>query len=409
MNKVDVAVIGGGASGYFGAISIKTRQPKIDVIIFEKSQKLLSKVRISGGGRCNVTHHCAYTNQLIKNYPRGSSFLSKVFKEFSNNDTIEWFKSRGVSLKVESDNRIFPSSDSSESIIECFMKETTKLNIGIKTSYELKNIKKNEQGEFILHFENGQEYKAKKVLLAVGGFNKLKGYDFLANIGHNIITPKPSLFTFNIADNRLHQLMGVVSTNAHIKIIGLQEEATGPVLITHWGLSGPAVLKLSAWAARDLFDKNYIFTVKINWLNLNETQVRDQLFAFSKAHPKKLISSNALFSTSSRLWEYFCELAEIDENLKWLEISKRSFNKLVEALVNSQYLVNGKTTFKEEFVTCGGVDLLEVSSSTLESRIVSGLFLAGEVLDIDGITGGFNFQNAWSTAWVAGKSIAESL
>ncbi len=409
MKIIDVAVIGGGASGFFGAISVKNHKQDSDVIIFEKSQKLLSKVRISGGGRCNITHHCESTSQLLKNYPRGAAFLSKVFKQFAHNDTRLWFETRGVTLKTEDDNRIFPFSDSSESVIECFMNEASKLGITIKLGHGLEKVDLLNNGQFSLMFENGFTCLTKTILVAIGGFNQAKGYQFLTNLGHTIQHPKPSLFTFNIADKQLHTLMGVVSPMAQVKIIGLSQEAAGPVLITHWGLSGPAILKLSAWAATELYEKQYNFLVKINWVNINEVEVRHQIASYILSHPKKLIQGNPLFSVPSRLWEYLCAKSEIDTNLRWQDISKRANNKLVDALTNSQYEVKGKTTFKEEFVTCGGVDLTQVNPVSCESNLIKGLFFAGEVLDIDGITGGFNFQNAWSTSWVAGKNIAKTL
>ena len=403
-----IIVIGGGAAGFFGAITCKAFDPESEVYILEKTNKLLSKVKVSGGGRCNVTHACFDNNVLLKNYPRGHKELRKTFQQFSTKDTIAWFQSRGVKLKTEADGRMFPVSDSSESIIECLVSEATMLGVKIWQQQSVKAINPEATG-FSIYTDSDKPIFADKVLIATGGSPQLSGYHWLGKTQHTIVSPFPSLFTFNSPDNEYKDLMGVAIPNAFIRIAGTSFVQSGPLLITHWGFSGPAILKLSAWAARDLAAKNYQFKVLVNWIGeeYSETSLRAYLDVFKNENGKKIIPSNQLFGLAQRLWKKLCAHADISEELRWSEIPKKQFNKLIDNLLNSTFEIKGKTTFKEEFVTAGGIDLNEINLETLESKLHKGLYFAGEIIDVDGITGGFNFQNAWTTGYLAGKNMAE--
>ena len=403
-----IIVIGGGAAGFFGAITCKAFDPEAEVYILEKTNKLLSKVKVSGGGRCNVTHACFDNNVLLKNYPRGHKELRKTFQQFSTKDTIAWFQSRGVKLKTEADGRMFPVSDSSESIIECLVSEATMLGVKIWQQQSVKAINPEATG-FSIYTDSDKPIFADKVLIATGGSPQLSGYHWLGKTQHTIVSPLPSLFTFNSPDNEYKDLMGVAIPNAFIRIAGTSFVQSGPLLITHWGFSGPAILKLSAWAARDLAAKNYQFKVLVNWIGeeYSETSLRAYLDVFKNENGKKIIPSNQLFGLAQRLWKKLCAHADISEELRWSEIPKKQFNKLIDNLLNSTFEIKGKTTFKEEFVTAGGIDLNEINLETLESKLHKGLYFAGEIIDVDGITGGFNFQNAWTTGYLAGKNMAE--
>ncbi|MBL7931671.1 MAG: NAD(P)/FAD-dependent oxidoreductase [Bacteroidia bacterium] len=405
MNSKTVVVIGGGAAGFFSAINLALRKPDFRVIILEKTSKLLSKVRISGGGRCNVTHHCFENSELIKNYPRGSKELQQVFSQFSVKDTIDWFKRNGVLLKTEEDGRMFPLSDSSQTIIDCFLSLSSKLNIEIRTSEEVFSIKKQDD-RFLL--KTSKEFiSCDSVICALGGHPKTGAYDIIKNLGHKIDQPIPSLFTLNMPGEKIKtELQGLSVQNAHVKIKDTKLSYTGPVLITHWGLSGPAVLKLSAFAAKDFFDRDYKAIIQVDWVNrTNQAEVLDLVKKHQKEKNKALPYSNAMFDLPKRLWEFFCSSAGIDNTKPWAEISNKQISNLVQVLCNSQYAMEGKTTFKDEFVTCGGINLKEINFKTMESKLVQGLYFCGEVLNIDGITGGFNFQSAWTTAWVCSQSI----
>lgn len=407
IDTYDLVVIGGGAAGFFGALSAASHNRKLRVCIIEKSSKLLSKVKVSGGGRCNVTHACFNNSELIKSYPRGGKELKTAFEQFSVNETIEWFESRGVELKTESDGRMFPVTNNSQTIIDCILKETEKHNVKIITGRGVSNIQKNAS-LFILSLSTGEELKSHKILIATGGSPKEESYNWLKELGHSIEKPVPSLFTFNVPDSDLSCLPGISLPSAKVKILSSKLEQNGPILITHWGFSGPAILKLSAWGARLLNELGYKFKIHINWLgSLNDEELREKLNLVADENKKKVVFSNPVFSISRRLWQSFVQKAGIEEERRWVDLSKKQFNKLMETLLRSEYEVSGKTTFKEEFVTCGGVKLSEVNFKTMESKIVQGLFFAGEVLDIDGITGGFNFQNAWTTGWIAGRKAAE--
>lgn len=409
-----IVIIGGGASGFFAAINAADNFPESKIIILEKSNKILSKVKISGGGRCNVTHHCFEINELIKNYPRGEKELRQVFSQFSVQDTIDWFLKRGVKLKTEPDGRMFPESNSSESIINCFLSEAQKHNIDINLNEEVLEINSNmsaAEASSVLDFARTdiievkttkQTYSANAVICSIGGHNQLKNYEFLKKCGHTIDELIPSLFTLNLPQSNIKELMGLSVKNGTVKVNGTKHQYTGPVLITHWGLSGPAVLKLSAFAANDFFKLNYQAGISVNWTGtFNEEQLKEELSL--QLGSKALIVNTPLFEIPKRLWEYLILRADIPISKPWIELGKKQLNKLAQVLCNDTYDMHGKTTFKEEFVTSGGINLKEVNFKTMESKKVSHLFFCGEVLNIDGITGGFNFQNAWSTAWIAAK------
>lgn len=405
MAKV-IAVIGGGAAGFFGAITAAENNPSAKVILFEKTGKLLTKVLVSGGGRCNVTHHCFNPNELIKFYPRGSKQLKKPFQHFGAQDTVNWFENRGVKLKTETDGRMFPVSDNSQTIADCLLNSARKAGIEILTHTDITELMPTENG-FELRSSKGRSWQACQVLITTGGQNKPENYEWLKTLGHKIEKPVPSLFTFNVPGNYLKELMGISVPRAIVKIQGQKLESDGPLLITHWGFSGPAVLRLSAWGARLLQELNYQFSISINWVpDFTEETLRAELQNLKNLHGKKIISSNPFFGLPQRLWKAFTEQAGIPNELRWIDLPIKSLNKLLETLLRGNFQVSGKTTFKEEFVTCGGVSLADVNMETLESRSVPGLHFAGEVLDIDGITGGFNFQAAWTTAYLAGKHMA---
>ncbi len=400
-----IVVIGGGAAGFFSAINAAENYPHCRVLLFEKSNKLLSKVRISGGGRCNVTHACFDNKLLVKNYPRGEKQLKGVFSRFAVKDTIAWFANRGVEFHEEEDGRMFPANNSSETIVNCLTQEAQKKKVDIYCSHELVRIEKRGAENFVLHFANGLQYVCEAVVVTVGGQTKVAKYDFIRLLGHSIKEPIPSLFTINLTKNPVTGLMGLVAQTARIKIAGTNHTCTGPLLITHWGFSGPAVLRLSAFAAEHFHYCNYQSGILINWINQHEEEVRQALLQYAQERPRALPGNYPLFNLPRRLWEFLLRKAEIMDEKPWAEISKKQLHKLISLLTADEYHMDGKTTFKEEFVTCGGVPLHEVDMRTMQSKICPGLFFAGEVLDIDGITGGFNFQAAWSTAWLAAKNL----
>ena len=398
-----VGIIGGGAAGFFAAIHASA--PGREVTIFEKSPKLLSKVKVSGGGRCNVTHRPMEISKLVKNYPRGEKFLKRVFSKFKSEDTIKWFESRGVKLKTETDGRMFPISDSSQSIIDALITEAKRLNISILKSCGVKSITPVSE-QFKLDTDNG-EFLVDKLIIATGGHPKLDSYRFLKNLNHSILEPIPSLFTFNTPKESLRELMGLSVLDGIVKIEGTKMTYRGPVLVTHWGVSGPAVLKLSAFGAQWLKENNYLATALINWNGAyGEEEFSIHIKNYSFAHPKRKVVSNTLFEIPIRLWEHFCLRSGIENDQLYGTLSKKQINKLVQNLFCYNLKVEGKTTFKEEFVTAGGIFLDEVNQETLESKHHPNLYFAGEVLNIDGITGGFNFQAAWSTGFLAGKLLS---
>ncbi|MDX2174260.1 MAG: NAD(P)/FAD-dependent oxidoreductase [Bacteroidota bacterium] len=400
-----IIVIGGGASGFFAAINSALKHPDYKITILEKTHKLLSKVKISGGGRCNVTHHCFENTELVKNYPRGNKELQQVFSKFNVQDTLAWFKQQGIDIKTEEDGRMFPVSNDSQTIIDCFLQLSQQLNITIKISCEVFAIKR-INNQFILKTSNN-ELVADVIICSIGGHNKEGHYQFLKNLGHTIVSPIPSLFTINLPNDAIKkELQGISVQNAEVKIANTKLNYVGPVLITHWGLSGPAVLKLSAFGAKHFFDVNYNTAITINWVSpLKLNEVEEELKQIQKQKHKALPHSNAHFNLPKRLWEFLCLKSEITNDKPWAEIPKKQLQTLAHHLFQSSFDMSGKTTFKEEFVTCGGINLKEIDFKTMQSKLVPNLFFCGEVLDIDGITGGFNFQNAWSTAWICAQSI----
>ena len=398
-----VIVIGGGAAGFFSALSVKSHFPNADVMIIEKSAKVLSKVKVSGGGRCNVTHACFDNVQLSKFYPRGEKYLRKSFEQFNAQSTIDWFAKRNVRLETLPDNCIFPKSNSSQTIIDCFVKEASELGIDIQIQTAFIGVQKLEN-KFNVITSKG-DFIADKVIVTMGGQPKRNGLEWSEQLGHKIVEPFPSLFTFNMPGNPICELMGNVVEETTVKIESTKLISNGPLLVTHWGMSGPAILKLSAWGARILAEKDYNFAVLVNWLNeKKEDSLRLQIEQIVEEHGGKMIVNLNPFPMTNRLWSFLLEKSGINKEVRWRDIGKKGINKLVNTLINDRYLVNGKTTFKEEFVTAGGISLDQVDFRTMESRVVEGLFFAGEVLDIDGVTGGFNFQAAWTTGWIAGKS-----
>ncbi len=405
MKSIYIVVIGGGAAGFFTAINCP-KSPDIKITLLEKSNKLLSKVRVSGGGRCNVTHACFDNNLLIKNYPRGEKELRSAFSRFTTTDTINWFKERGVELKTEADGRMFPTTDNSETIVNCLMKEAEKNNVNIKLNVSIEEIIKNEDGTFLLKANGGGEFNCDKLVIATGGNSKEEAYNWLKKLGHTISKPVPSLFTFNIPNNEITKLMGVAVPHVKVRVVNTKLETEGPLMITHWGLSGPAILKASAWGARILNDLNYNFTALVTWLPMHtEEKVRIEFNNQREENPSKIVFNTCPFELPKRLWEHLVLKAGISDSIRWADLPKKNANLLSHFLINDEYKVQGKTTFKEEFVTCGGISLKEIDFAEMESKIIPGLYFTGEVLDVDGVTGGFNFQNAWSSAWIVAKNI----
>ena len=402
---MDVAIIGGGAAGFFSAIAVKENFPNASVVIFEKSRRVLAKVKISGGGRCNVTNAETSIPELCKAYPRGGQSLKKAFRTFSTGDTIEWFEKRGVALVTQSDSCVFPASQDSQTIIDCFLREAKRMKITIETGKGVKAINPIEE-KLELLFTNADftPRQFDKVIVTTGGQPKSEGLKWLEQLNHNIENPVPSLFTFNIPNNSITKLMGVVVDNSQVSIQGTRLKSDGPLLITHWGMSGPAILKLSSYGARLLSEKEYNFTIQVNWVSeQNYEVVANKILSLSQEHSKKIIVNIRPYGLCSRLWVYLLEKAEIPTNKKWGELGKKGINKLTNLLTNDTYLVKGKSTFRDEFVTCGGISLLNVDFNTMQSKVCKNLYFAGEVLDIDAITGGFNLQAAWTTAFIAGK------
>ena len=400
-----IAIIGGGAAGFFAAITAKENQPDARVVIFEKSQKLLAKVLMSGGGRCNVTNACDSIEELCKAYPRGGRSLKKAFYIFNNKDAMKWFESRGIPLVIQDDNRVFPASQRSQTIIDCFMQETKRLGVEIQSGESIKAIKPfGDQLE--LHFAK-EEHNPEifdKVIVATGGSPKRSGLEWLEKLGHKIEDPVPSLFSFNMPDESITGLMGVSVENALVRIPGTKLTASGPLLITHWGMSGPAILKLSSFGARILNQSGYDFKIRVNWVNEpNNDVVTNQLRSIVEENSNKLISNYRPYSLPARLWVYLLEKIDIYTDKNWGEIGKKGINKLMNVLTNDEYAVKGLVTFKEEFVTYGGVSLGSVDLSTMQSKVCKNIYFAGEILDIDAITGGYNFQAAWTTGFIAGK------
>ncbi|OHT46192.1 BaiN/RdsA family NAD(P)/FAD-dependent oxidoreductase [Flavobacterium tructae] len=397
----DIIIVGGGAAGFFTAINIAEKNPKLKIAILERGKEVLSKVRVSGGGRCNVTHACFEPNELVKFYPRGEKELRGPFHQFCSGDTIEWFEKHGVELKIEEDGRMFPVSNSSQTIIDCFLRATEKLGIKVLTGQSVQSIFKKEDC-WKIDTQN-ENFAAEKLVMATGSNPKI--WEMLQTQGHAIVSPVPSLFTFNIKDPRIKELSGVAA-QVTVTVKDTKLESTGPLLITHWGMSGPAVLKLSAWGARILHDKNYQFTIFVNWLNDVDSEDAEKILKdLKQEHAKKAVSKKSPFDFPNRLWESLVLASEIQAETKWADLSKIQLQNLAVQLTKAKFQVNGKSTFKEEFVTAGGIDLKEINFKTMESKLHENLYFAGEIVNIDAITGGFNFQNAWTSGFILASSI----
>lgn len=409
MKHKTLVVIGGGAAGFFTAMNAARMEPRLKVMILEKTGKLLSKVRISGGGRCNVTHACFDLTEMIRRYPRGANFLKKAFHHFFTNDTIDWFKQRGVQLKTEADGRMFPQSNTSETIAQCLLEEAARYGVEIQLHKDVKNIAaENEKQSFTLLLADGSTLRADCVCIACGGFPKSSQFEWLQQLGHSISNPVPSLFTFNMPGNSITKLMGVSVEEAQVKVTGTKLEQRGPLLITHWGMSGPVILKLSAWGARELAEKNYGFEILVNWLpEYTEQSLRDDWPAIRQKHAGTKMASRNGFGLPARLWEYLLQQSGIGGDQRWDDLTAKMQNSLMQNLVAQKFVIKGKTTFKEEFVTAGGIQLQEVDVNTMQSKKRAGVFFAGEILDVDGITGGFNFQHAWTSGWIAANGIVK--
>ena len=401
IKNFDIIIVGGGAAGFFTAINIAEKNPKLKIAILERGKEVLSKVRVSGGGRCNVTHACFEPNELVKFYPRGEKELRGPFHQFCSGDTIEWFEKHGVELKIEDDGRMFPVSNSSQTIIDCFLEATGKLGIKVLTGQSVQSIFKAENYWKI--DTQDENYATEKLVLATGSNPKI--WEILQTQGHAIVSPVPSLFTFNIKDSRIKELPGVAA-QVTVTVKDTKLESTGPLLITHWGMSGPAILKLSAWGARTLFDKNYQFTIFVNWLNDVETEDAEKILKdLKQEHAKKAVSKKSPFDFPNRLWESLVLASGIETETKWADLSKIQLQNLASQLTKAKFQVNGKSTFKEEFVTAGGIDLKEINFKTMESKLHKNLYFAGEIVNIDAITGGFNFQNAWTSGFILANNI----
>jgi predicted Rossmann fold flavoprotein len=402
MNQV--IIIGGGAAGYFTAINAKEKKPELEIVILEKGKEVLQKVKISGGGRCNVTHACFDPKELVEFYPRGGKELLGPFHQFMTGDTFEWFENRGVPLKIEDDNRVFPQANTSQAIIDCFQKEIDTLGIKVLKNHGVNSVSR-EENKWIVKTKE-QIFEADKLVIAAGSSKKV--WQLCERIDHTIIAPVPSLFTFNIKDKRLIDLLGTSVPNATVKIRNTKLEASGPLLITHWGMSGPAVLKLSAFGARILADKNYQYNVEVNWLSRPTTKVLNILLNLKKKVPRKTVFLKSPFTEiSKRLWERLVVASEIQSTQNWADLNSRQLENLANQLTKGVFNANGRTTFKDEFVTAGGVDLKEINFKRFESKKHKNLFFVGEVLNIDAVTGGFNFQNAWTGGAICAGALCD--
>jgi predicted Rossmann fold flavoprotein len=404
-NSWDAVVVGGGAAGFFAAIAIKEARPETSVLLLEKSNKFLAKVKVSGGGRCNVTNACTHPKQLASHYPRGEHFLKKAFGRFGSKETIEWFENKGVPLKKYPDGCIFPLSNDSQTVIDCFLEEASRHRIELRLKSPVRKLRPVNSG-FIIELDEDILH-AKKVILATGGQPKRSGLDWIVNLGVKAIDPVPSLFTFNLPKNPITELMGIVIEKTEVRLEGTKLRAQGPLLVTHWGLSGPAILKLSAWGAREIAERTYNFCVFVNWLQSKEEEVKKRWLHTAHSFPERQLKTTCPFDLPVRLWNYILKKASVHEETVWRQCSEKQMNKVIEVLLNDRFEVSGKTTYKEEFVTAGGICLSEINHRTMECKELPGLYVVGELLDVDGITGGFNFQAAWTTAYIAGISAAE--
>ncbi len=405
METKRIAIIGGGAAGYCSAITAAEGDRAARVVLFEATGHVLAKVRVSGGGRCNTTHACFEPRELVKRYPRGSRELIGPLNRFGPRETIAWFAARSVELKTESDGRMFPTTDDSGTIIECLQHAAAEATVEVRLRTPVREVEKTESGEFRLTLGDGSVERFDRVVVTTGGNRGSGGHDIATSLGHRIEPPVPSLFTFQIDDTRLQGIEGLSVPNAEVSVPGTKLRESGPVLITHWGLSGPGILRLSAWGARELAGLDYQFTVRVAWTgDANEDRLRAALAAGRQSLAKKRVRNANPLGLPGRLWERLVETSEVGPDVTWVDLPKKALNALVRAVGASEFSVTGKSMNKEEFVTCGGVRLREVNFKTMESRRCAGLYFAGEVLDIDGITGGFNFQSAWTTAHLAGTA-----
>lgn len=405
MSKKNLIVIGGGAAGVFCAVN--AARMGLRVIVLEKTGKLLSKVKVSGGGRCNVTHACFDIGEMAQRYPRGGHFARKAFYKWFTSDTIAWFAERGVELKTEADGRMFPVTDSSQTVIDCLLGEAGRLGVDVRLHAEVREVRPVDAG-FAVRLADGRDIDCDYVCIACGGYPKAPMFDWIRALGHTIEDPVPSLFTFNMPGDAITRLMGVAVSDAQVKIAGSKLVERGPVLITHWGLSGPAVLRLSAWGARELAGLGYHFSIVVNWVpELNDQELRARLQELRFEWGARMIGSSVPFEgVPRRLWEYWLDSSGVRKDIRWADLAARDQNRLAGLLVTGNFSIRGKTTFKEEFVTAGGVRLTEVDPGSCQSRKVPGLFFAGEILDVDGVTGGFNFQHAWTSGWIVADTVA---
>lgn len=415
MESKKIVVIGGGAAGFFCAIQIAELHPNWEISILEKSTKVLAKVRVSGGGRCNVTHACPDVETLLKKYPRGSRFLKKAFYRFATKNTISWFAVNGVELHTEKDGRMFPTTNNSATIIECLTQKINQYKIQVLLNNEVMNVEKNRDSQdsntlpFSIQLRGRELMQADAICVATGGMLKAEKLNWLLTLGHSIVEPVPSLFTFNTVDKKITTLMGVAVDNASIQWDGNKNKETGPLLITHWGISGPAAIKLSAWCAREMAVANYEGAIVINWIpGFNESTLKMEWINFRQDYGRREMGSRNPFNLPARLWQYLLEEAAIVPATKWADLKSVNQLHLIQLLTRYTLQIKGKTTFKEEFVTCGGVDLNDIDPATMESKLCPGLYFAGEMMDVDGITGGFNFQHAWTSAWIAAQYIGQT-
>ncbi len=403
MNNYDVLIVGGGAAGFFAAINTATQNPNLKIAILERGSNVLSKVKISGGGRCNVTHAEFIPDELVLNYPRGKKELRGPFHNYMTGDTMQWFEERGVPLKIEEDGRVFPVSNSSQTIIDCFLEEIKIHKIEVLLNHSVQGIS-NENNTWELNTTKGV-FRSPKLLIATGSNPKI--WKLLESLGHQVISPVPSLFTFNIKDTRLKTIPGVVATDVHISVVNSTLESEGPLLITHTGLSAPSILKLSAYGALELAERQYKFQIKVNFIKQEFSVCVERLLEIKTEFPKKLIIKSAQFDLPKRLWEQLVIAAQLPNDLRWAEVNKQQLQEVASQLTEAMFKVHGKSTFKEEFVTAGGVELKGISFKTFESKHFKNLYFAGEVLNIDAVTGGFNFQNAWTSAFIASQQLSK--
>lgn len=394
-----IIIIGGGAAGFFCAANLDATQYKITIL--EQNSDVLQKVKVSGGGRCNVTHACFDPRELVQFYPRGNKELLSVFTRFQPGDTMEWFENRKVSLKIENDNRVFPESNSSQTIINAMLEEIRNKNVEVKTKCSVKQIEKQEE-KYLIQTSLG-DFEADYIIYSTG--SSPKSLKIIESLGHNIIDLVPSLFTFNIKDNLLKDLAGTSFEMAETSIPKLKTEESGPLLITHWGLSGPAILKISAWEAVNLAKMKYNFEVEVNFISKSFDNAEEIFQQFKESNPKKTIGQSKIFDITNRFWQRILEVSDIDLNKQVANISKKEMDRIIENLCKKKFQVTGKSTFKDEFVTAGGVDLKEINFKNMSSKILPDFYIAGEVLNIDAVTGGFNFQACWSEAWLIAQDL----